>query len=165
MFYAPWCGYCKRMKPDYSAAATALKNKAILAAVNCELSDNNGLRKTYNVTGYPTLLFFKNGKVVYPYYGENNEKSIVEWVNNPTPPIPKQKEVSWSEEPDMVVTFLTDDTFDSFIESHVNVLVKFYAPWCGYCKVQQLKHRLLYQQHHFTNKINTGNETDLQQSG
>jgi protein disulfide-isomerase-like protein len=135
MFYAPWCGYCKKMKPDYSAAATVLKKKAILAAANCELPENSVLRRMYNITGYPTILYFKNGKVEFPYGGEFTEKSLIEWMTNPAPPKSKENEVSWSEEPDMEVTFLTDDTFDSFIESHTSVLVKFYAPWCGHCKV------------------------------
>lgn len=59
MFYAPWCGYCKKMKPDYASAATELKGQAILAAIDVNRPENAAIRKHYNITGFPTLLYFE----------------------------------------------------------------------------------------------------------
>lgn len=59
MFYAPWCGFCKQMKPDYSAAATELKPKFVLAAIDVNRPENAVIRKAYNITGFPTLLYYE----------------------------------------------------------------------------------------------------------
>lgn len=53
MFHVPWCGFCKRMKPDYSKAATELKAQGgyLMAAMNVERQENAPVRKLFNITG------------------------------------------------------------------------------------------------------------------
>lgn len=61
MMYAPWCGFCKRMKPDYSSAATELvsSDEGILAAMDVNKPENGVVRQKYNITGFPTMLYFR----------------------------------------------------------------------------------------------------------
>ena len=63
MFYADWCGYCERMKGDYSRAGSATKGMLKFAAVNSSATkDNQGLAATYKVQGFPMLKVFEKGK-------------------------------------------------------------------------------------------------------
>lgn len=59
MFHVPWCGFCKRMKPDYSKAATELKTHGgyLLAAMNVERQENAPVRKLFNITGRYCVLY------------------------------------------------------------------------------------------------------------
>ena len=55
MFYAPWCGYCKEMKPSYAAAAKAVKmenSKIVLAALDA--TKYRELSEKEEIKGYPT---------------------------------------------------------------------------------------------------------------
>lgn len=79
-FYAPWCGHCKALAPEYEKAATALKGKTPeikLAKVDC--TENQEACEQYEVKGFPTVLFFKNG-VQREYTGQRTADSIVEWT-------------------------------------------------------------------------------------
>ena len=139
MFYAPWCGFCKRMKPDYQVAATEMKGQGTLAALDVTRPDNNKIGKKYNITGFPTLLYFHNGELQYPYPGDNNKQALVSFMQNPKPEAEvKTPEKEWKDEPSEV-HHLTDDTFDEFMEKEKSVMVMFYAPWCGHCKSMKPK--------------------------
>lgn len=59
MFYAPWCGFCKTLKPEYAAAADTLQGESILAAIDVNRPENAIVRTQYNITGFPTLLYFE----------------------------------------------------------------------------------------------------------
>ena len=73
MFYAPWCGHCKRLKPDYQLAARELKGSATLAAMDVNKPENSPVARKFNVTGFPTLLYFNDGQYQYAYPGDNNK--------------------------------------------------------------------------------------------
>ena len=135
MFYAPWCGFCKRLKPDYSAAATEIKKEGlILAAMDVNKPENAATRLKYNITGFPTLVYFEGGKVKFQYEGENTQAGLVNFMRNPEQPVAqKSSEESWADTPSNV-HHLTSDTFQAFIKAESSVLVMFYAPWCGHCK-------------------------------
>ena len=67
-FFAPWCGHCKALAPEYEEAATTLSEKDIsLVKVDC--TEEVDLCKDYGIEGYPTLKVFRGLDNIKPYSG------------------------------------------------------------------------------------------------
>ncbi|RWS30966.1 Protein disulfide-isomerase A4-like protein [Leptotrombidium deliense] len=125
-FYAPWCGHCKALAPEFAKAAKILKEndpKVVLAKVDATVEEQ--LSKKFEVTGFPTLFYFKNG-VKYEYDGPRTSSGIVEYMKEKADP-------NWIPPKDMVIV-LTSDNFTEVVANEEIILVEFYAPWCGHCK-------------------------------
>lgn len=87
-FFAPWCGHCKALAPEYEAAATFLKEKGItLIQVDCTLETR--LCEEYEITGFPTLKIFRDGNHE-PYDGPRKSSSIVSYMIKQTLPLMTQ---------------------------------------------------------------------------
>jgi len=108
-FYAPWCGHCQAMAPDYKTAATTLKKEDItLAKVDCTIETD--LCQKYDVQGFPTLKVFREGKA-HEYKGGRKLDEILSTMR-------KQKLPAVSE--------VTSENLKKFSEMDRVVLVGFF---------------------------------------
>lgn len=112
-FYAPWCGHCKSLAPEYAKAAQALaeeKSEVKLAKVDATI--HKKWAEKFEVRGFPTLKFFKNG-VPQEYSGGRTADTILEWVEKKSGPAAKD--------------LATKEAAAAFIEANKVVVIGFFT--------------------------------------
>ena len=77
-FWAPWCGPCKMMAPEFVKAAAQLEPQVRLIKVDTEAEPEPGAR--YAIRGIPTLALFRGGREIGRQVGAMNTSSIVQWT-------------------------------------------------------------------------------------
>ncbi len=78
-FWAPWCGPCRMMAPEFEKAASELKGRARLVKLNTEDQPQAGAK--YNIRGIPTMVSFQGGREKKRQSGAMPATAIVNWVN------------------------------------------------------------------------------------
>ena len=77
-FFATWCGPCKTMNPILEDAKKRLGDKVTI--VKIDVDKNPQLANTYQVQGVPTLMLFKNSKMIWRQSGVVPAKEIEKLV-------------------------------------------------------------------------------------
>jgi len=128
-FFAPWCGHCKSLAPEYDIVATSFRGQPVKVA-SVDADKHKDLAGRFTVTGFPTIKYFTaNSKVGENYDGGRTANDIIEFLNRRAGTNVKVKSAPTA------VTVLTPQNFDAIVKDETkDVLVEFYAPWCGHCK-------------------------------
>ena len=159
LLYAPWCGWCKKIAPDFIKATEMLASNSTVELMAVDATQWQTTHPKVQVQGFPTAFLFKKGDKANPveYNGDRSAGDLVKFVNThtsgeteaETPNVQlKISEMDTSKLIDMT------DNFDEVVMNNDNdVLVMFYAPWCGWCKKMMPDIEALAQQYSGNKKI------------
>ncbi len=77
-FWAEWCGPCKMMAPEFEKAARGLHGQARLAKLDTERNQATAMQ--FGIRSIPTLMIFRQGKVIAQQAGAMSAPQIEQWV-------------------------------------------------------------------------------------
>jgi protein disulfide-isomerase A6 len=152
-FFAPWCGHCKNLAPEWEKAAKALEGIINIGAVDMTTDQEAGA--AYGIQGFPTIKFFGENKQSPQDYNEGRTASdIIAFALNQAKTVANARigakssssssgsgsssghgSGSGDSADDKDVIVLEESTFDEkVLGSNDSWFIEFYAPWCGHCK-------------------------------
>ena len=77
-FWAEWCGPCRMVAPVLETIAEEMQGKVRIGKVNVD--EESGLAGRYGIQSIPTLLLFKEGRVVDQYIGATTREVLVKML-------------------------------------------------------------------------------------
>ncbi|MBL9144564.1 MAG: thioredoxin [Verrucomicrobiaceae bacterium] len=77
-FWAPWCGPCKMMAPEFAKAATLAAGEAIFAKVNTD--EQQAIASQFRIQGIPAFALLKGGKLIAQTAGFQSASNLLAWM-------------------------------------------------------------------------------------
>ena len=79
-FWAPWCGPCRQLAPIVDEIAKETEGK--LAVFKCNIDENPEMPSKFGVRSIPTLMIFKDGKLLDTKIGSLPKSALHEWIKD-----------------------------------------------------------------------------------
>lgn len=79
-YWAPWCGYCRRINPAYEQIAAEYGEQLVVAKVN--IDEEPLLANEEQIEVIPTLVLYKNGKAIDSIVAPQSKDAIVRFIKN-----------------------------------------------------------------------------------
>jgi len=79
-FWAPWCGPCRMLGPVVEQLAADFTDKAKIGKLNVD--DNQQTAVAFSVNSIPTILIFKDGKLVKQFVGVQSKDALTKEINS-----------------------------------------------------------------------------------
>ena len=78
-FFAPWCGHCRKMAPEFSKLAERMHEEGGVPIAKLDVTKARSIGNRYDIKGFPTLILFKNG-VPVEYNGSRKQHKMYRWL-------------------------------------------------------------------------------------
>jgi thioredoxin 1 len=78
-FWAPWCGPCRIIGPLVEELAPSYDGKVVITKMNVD--ENQGVPQKFGVTSIPTLMIFKNGKLIDRVIGAMPKPALQQFID------------------------------------------------------------------------------------
>ncbi|KAG8198254.1 hypothetical protein JTE90_021511 [Oedothorax gibbosus] len=123
-FFAPWCGPCQQLAPQWRKLAKMLTNQPLVHIGEVDCQKYHSLCTSVGVNSYPTIRLYPTGeghrKGYYSYNGWNRDSiSLQAWIYNFLP---------------SKVKILTNSNYKEALSDNSPWIIDYYAPWCSHCQ-------------------------------
>ena len=133
--YAPWCGHCQQLAPIIESLAERFRNNNDIVITKLDATTNR--IPSLQISGYPTIFFYPKNNKKFPieFNGDRTVEKFVEFINSNIASSSNANTNSNVDNDTEDALVLTDSNFESIVyNENLDVLVEFYAPWCGHCQ-------------------------------
>jgi len=84
MYYASWCGHCKRAKPEFQQLMDSYQGNVKVSMIDCEAPENKSISQEQGIKGFPTIRYYPSGlnENYQEYSGGRTYSDFVEYLSS-----------------------------------------------------------------------------------
>ena len=134
LVYAPWCGHCKRITPEFGEAARRVSASGTdhIRFATLDATVETATARALRVRSYPLLLHISGAATARYDAPPCSADALEQFMKDPG--VIKQRPTVGDTLNTSGLIVLDDQSIEQALSDHELLMVMFYAPWCKHCK-------------------------------